>query len=93
LCADALYGFTVKSAALLVTLPEEAVMYVDWEAVTLCPVATPVLTIVAALVFEDVQVTESVITTVHPSSKIPVASDVWFSPDVMEAVVGPTAMD
>ena len=69
---DALYGFTVKSAALLVTVPEDAVMHVAWEAVTLCPVATPVLAIVAALVFDDVQVTESVITTALPSSSVPV---------------------
>ena len=60
---------------------------------TLCPVATPVLTIVAALRFEDTQVTESVITVVLPSARVPVASKGWVSPDVMEAVVGLTVMD
>ena len=51
------------------------------------------LAIVAAVVFDDVQVTESVITTVLPSSKVPVAVKACVSPVVIDAVEGFTTMD
>jgi hypothetical protein len=87
------YGLTVKVAVLLVMLPEVAVMYVAEEDVRLWLVARPVLDIVATLVFEEAQVTSSVITTVVPSSNVPVATNCWVSPDVIDAVVGVTSID
>lgn len=51
---------------MLVMLPDWAVMFVVAVLVTVCPVASPVVSIVAAVVFEDVQVTESVKSTVFP---------------------------
>jgi hypothetical protein len=52
--------------ALLVTLPDAAVMLVVSVPVTVCAVASPELSMVAAVVFEDVQVTEVVKFTVSP---------------------------
>jgi len=48
---------------------------------------------VATLVFEDVHVTASVITTVVPSSHVAVATNCCVSPDVIDAVVGVTSID
>jgi hypothetical protein len=47
----------------------------------------------ATLVFEEVHVTASVITTVLPSSNVPVAINCWVSPEVIDAVVGVTSID
>jgi hypothetical protein len=47
-------------------LPDLAVMFVVAVLVTVCAVASPALSIVAAVVFEDAQVTESVKSTVFP---------------------------
>ena len=58
---------------LLTTVPEVAVIEVDWLVLTLWPVATPELLIVAALVFEDFHVTASVISTWLPFSNVPIA--------------------
>jgi hypothetical protein len=57
---------TVSTAVLLVMLPEVAVMFVVSVLLTLRAVARPELSIVAAAVFEDVQVTELVRSTVVP---------------------------
>jgi hypothetical protein len=57
---------TVSTAVLLVMLPEVAVMFVVSVLLTLRAVAKPELSIVAAAVFEDVQVTELVRSTVVP---------------------------
>ncbi len=78
---------------MLLTLPELAVMLVVADEVRLCPVATPELEMVAALVFEDVQVTSSVTTEVLPSSKVAFATNAWVSPEVIDALLGVTAMD
>ncbi len=67
------YGLTVKTEMLLVTLPEEAVMFVVAVEDTLAPVAIPVLAIVAELVFEELHVTELVRSTVLPSFSLPSA--------------------
>ena len=74
-------------------LPEVAVMYVAEEDVRLSPVARPLLDMVATLLFEEVQVTAFVITTVLPSSNVAVATNCWVSPDVIDAVVGVTSID
>lgn len=57
---------TVSTAVLLVMLPDCAVMFVVCVLLTLCAVASPELSIVAAAVFEDVQVTELVKSVVVP---------------------------
>ena len=57
---------TVSVMTLLVMLPDLAVMWVVSVLVTVSAVASPELSIVAAAVFEDVQVTESVRSTVFP---------------------------
>ena len=57
---------TVSTAVLLVMLPDWAVMFVVSVLLTLRAVARPELPIVAAAVFEDVQVTELVRSTVVP---------------------------
>ena len=57
---------TVSPMVLLVTLPEAAVIFVVSVLVTLWPVASPELSIVAAAIFEDVHVTESVKSVVFP---------------------------
>jgi len=56
----------VSTAVLLVMLPEVAVIFVVTVLLTLCAVASPELSIVAAEVFDDVQVTELVRSTVLP---------------------------
>jgi hypothetical protein len=74
-------------------LPEVAVIEVVSDALTLCPVAMPLLLMVAALVFDDVHVTPSVMTTLVPSSNVAVATNAWVSPDVIDAFVGVTSID
>ena len=70
---------TVSVMALLVMLPDLAATFVVWVLVTVCAVASPELLMVAAAVFEDVQVTESVRSTVFPFWRMPVALNcaVW----------------
>lgn len=70
---EASHGFTVKVAVLLTTLPEVAVIEVLCEVLTLCPVAIPVLAIVAALVLDDFQVTAFVMSTWLPFCNVPIA--------------------
>jgi hypothetical protein len=66
-------GETVNVIALLVTLPDLAVIVVVDVLLTVCTVARPELSIVATDVFEDVQVTASVRFTVFPFWRTPVA--------------------
>ena len=47
----------------------------------------------AAAVFDDAQVTPSVITTVLPSSRVPVATNDCVSPEAMDTVDGVTSID
>jgi len=61
---------TVNTAVLLVILPEVALMF---AVPALCPVAKPLLSIVATLVLDDFQVTASVMSTVVPSCSVPIA--------------------
>lgn len=56
----------MRVIALLVTLPDIALIVVVSVLLTLCAVASPELSMVAAVVFEDVQVTEFVKFTVSP---------------------------
>jgi hypothetical protein len=72
---------TVSEMALLVTLPDLAVMFVVSVLVTVCAVASPELSIVAAAVFEDAQVTEFVRSTVFPFWRMPVAVNWAVCPD------------
>lgn len=56
-------------------------------------VARPVLLIVATLVFEELQLTESVISTLVPSSSVPQAMYCTVSPALVESFVGVMAID
>jgi hypothetical protein len=67
--------------ALLVTLPDAAVMFVVAVLVTVCAVASPELSMVAVAVFEEVQVTESVRFTVFPFCRMPVAVNCAVCPE------------
>jgi hypothetical protein len=67
--------------ALLVALPDLAVTFVVSVLVTVCAVAIPELSMVAAAVFEDVQVTESVKLTVFPFWRMPVAVNCAVCPE------------
>lgn len=80
---DSLYdeAETVSVMTLLVMLPDLAVMLVVCVLVTVCAVASPELSIVAAVVFEDVQVTESVRSTVFPFWRMPVAVNCAVCPE------------
>ena len=80
----------VKTAVLLVMLPEVAVMCV---VPVPCAVAKPLLAIVATLVSDDFQVTAFVMSTVDPSSSVPMAVNCFVSPEVIEALVGLIAME
>lgn len=53
-----------------------------------CAVANPLLLIVATLLFEELKVTESVMSTWLPLSKVPVAVYCWVSLEVIVASVG-----
>jgi len=81
---------TVKLDVLLVILPEVAVMCV---VPVPCAVAKPLLSIVATLVSDDFQVTASVMSTVVPSSSVPIAVNCLVSSEVIEALVGLIAIE
>jgi len=70
---------------LLVMLPEVATIYVVPDATA---VARPALLIVATLLFEELQVTESVISTWVPSCSVPKALYCTVSPALVESLVG-----
>jgi hypothetical protein len=80
----------VKTALLLVTLPEVAVMCV---VPVPCAVAKPLLLIVATPVSDDFQVTPSVMSTVVPSSSVAIAVNCSVSSEVIDALVGLTAIE
>ena len=66
-------------------LPEVATIYVVPDATA---VAKPALLMVATLLFEELQVTESVISTWLPSCSVPNAWYCMVSPALVEALVG-----
>jgi hypothetical protein len=66
-------------------LPEVATIYVVPDATA---VARPALLIVATLLFEELQVTESVISTWVPSCSVPKALYCTVSPALVESLVG-----
>jgi hypothetical protein len=70
--------------ALLVTLPDLAVTFVVSVPVTVCAVASPELSMVAAAAFEDVQVTEPVKFTVFPFWRMPVAVNCAVCPEEID---------
>jgi hypothetical protein len=70
--------------ALLVMLPDLAVILVVAVLVTVCAVAKPELSMVAADVFEDVQVAESVKLTVSPFWRVPVAVNCAVCPEEID---------
>ena len=76
---------TVRIAVLLVMLPEVAMIYVVPDATA---VAKPALLMVATLLFEELQVTESVISTWVPSCSVPKALYCTVSPALVESLVG-----
>jgi hypothetical protein len=67
------YGLTVSVAVLLTMLPDVAVIEVVWALLTSCPVATPALEMVAALLFDDFHVTASVMSMWLPFCNMPIA--------------------
>jgi hypothetical protein len=81
---------TVKTAVLLVILPEVAVMSV---VPVPCAVAKPLLSIVATLVSDDFQVTAFVMSTVVPSSSVAIAVNCFVPLEVIEALVGLIAIE
>lgn len=78
---------------LLVIDPDVAVMSVVSAELTLCAVASPLLSIVATLVFADCQVTASVMSIVLPSSSVPVAWYCTVLPEFVESSAGVIAID
>jgi hypothetical protein len=62
-------------------------MFVVSVLVTVCAVASPELSIVATAVFEEVQVTESVRSTVFPFWRMPVAVNCAVSPEESDWLV------
>jgi hypothetical protein len=58
-----------------------------------CAVAKPLLLIVATLLLDELQVTASVMSTVVPSSNVPVAVNCLVSLEVIELLVGVTAIE
>lgn len=84
---------TVSTAVLLVMLPDWAVMFVVMVLLTLFAVARPELAIVAAVVFEDVQVTEVVRSTVVESCRMPTAVYCCVAPEEIDWVAGVIEMD
>jgi len=81
---------TVKLDVLLVILPEVAVMCV---VPVPCAVAKPLLSIVATLVSDDFQVTAPVMSTVVPSSSVPIAVNCLVWSELIEALVGLIAIE
>lgn len=60
---------------------------------TVCAVASPELPIVAAAVFEDVQVTELVRSTVVPFWRMPIAVNCCVAPEETDGLVGVIEID
>ena len=74
-------------------LPDVAVTFVVSLLVTLCAVASPELSIVATAVFEDVQVTEVVRSTVVPFCRMPTAVYCCVAPEEIDWLAGVIEMD
>lgn len=68
-------------------------MFVVSVLVTVFAAANPELSIVAAAVFEDVQVTELVKSTVVPFWRVPIAVNCCVAPEEIDRVVGVTEID
>ena len=66
---------------MLVMLPDVAVIVVVSVLLTLCAVTSPELSMVAAAVFEDFQVTEAVKSTASPFCRMPVAVNCAVCPE------------
>lgn len=78
---------------LLVILPDLAITLVVAVLVTVCAVASPALSIVAAAVFEEVQVAESVKSTVFPFWRMPVAVNCAVCPEESDWLVDVIEME
>ena len=81
---------TISFAELLVILPELAVMYV---VPVPCAVAKPLLAMVATLSLDEPQVTASVMSTLVPSSSVPMAVNCLVWSERIEALVGLIAIE
>jgi hypothetical protein len=81
------YGDTVRVMELLVMLPDIAVTAVVSVPPTVCAVAKPELSMVAAVVFEQFHVTESVRSTVFPFWRRPVAVNCAVPPEEIDWLV------
>jgi hypothetical protein len=81
---------TISCAVLLVTLEDVATMYV---VPVPCAVAKPLLLIVATLLLDELQVTASVMSTVLPSSNVPMAVNCWVWSELIETLVGLIAIE
>ena len=71
--------------------PPKAAVIVAFPAAL--PVASPLLTIVAVVVLDELQVTWVVIVWVVPSEYVPLAVNCWVAPAATLAVAGDTAIE
>ena len=74
-------------------LPDWAVIFVVSVLVTVKAVASPELSMVAAAVFDDVQVTELVRSTVVPFCSVPIAVNCWVLLEEIDGLVGVIEID
>jgi hypothetical protein len=81
-------GSTVSTAVLLVILPDLAVILAVALLLTVFAAASPESSIVATVVFEELQLTESVRSIVLPFWSIPTAVYCCVCPDEMDLVTG-----
>ena len=84
----------VEAVTLRVAVPDlplkVAVMVAEPAALA---VAKPLLTIVAVVVLDELQVTWVVIGELEPSEYVPVAVNCWVAPTIMLAVAGATVIE
>jgi hypothetical protein len=68
-------------------------MFVDSVLLTVSAVASPALSIVATAVFDDVQVTELVRSTVVPFCRVAMAENCFAAPEEIDGLVGVIEID
>ena len=91
ICMDASVGGVTVNAAPLDVIPSRLAVIVEDPAAT--PVATPVGSMAAAPMFDDVHVTNDEILCVVWSLKVPVALKKRVLPAGIDAAVGETEID
>lgn len=83
-------GAAIVRVVDVLTAPELAEMVV---VPVLMPLARPLALMLAAAGFEEIQLTEAVISWVEPSVNVPVAVNCWVPPWAMVGLTGVTAID